>query len=987
MTIVGLYHLTDGSGDRPLTDSTLTELAGLTDDVLCTDVALVWTANRSVGIDLGGPGEIERIKIYAKRADATEPTGWYTGFDSCTVYKSDNNSDWTLVEAFSLTDGMINPVSGSCAHFTLEFATAHEARYFKVHAVSGLAWDPGGGSLYPCEIIATADYKTRANISVFTSRTPGAGFGVHRPTRSQAISAVRGAGASFDHYFSSQVLVSSRPSAAILSQLCKAPAQFFTTARTPDAQGVCTKPCRAQAITTARGGDAQFGLPAPTRAQAHVTVRGADAEFGLPYPTRSQIITEARTPDADLDAYFGAQIITTVRSSDALALGSIPTRAQILTTVRSYGHGLLTQRGLQRLLYSIVEQGYHLVDGGFGLEGRQRILTTLSAGQSGLQRILQSLAEAPQTGLQRILGTLDTMDTYSGLQRITMALIDYDAKIVTGSAISWDILMDGKSIKSSLIGRPTIDYDESNVHNEMTLESADKTLFSLANPLDSATTHDFTVTIGDRSMYFTLSGRSGNEDRFRLSAHSNSIQIDEPYQDEVSVNLDYEVLEFTNGNYEMSPGDEITGADSDATGTAVVVYVNSGTWAGGDAAGVIYLADVEGDFLVEYISVVGQDNVARTDGHLTTKTLRRTAADVAGDQVINLVLDWDESVPDWVLPPETQIEGYPIAIIQAIAGEAGAVVRCDDDGHIVVRPKFPVRPVDLQAAVPVMRYNRQRHIIDISMKEEEGTANNTIEVNGWAEEAVLPQIEIEEKDDSESYDQGEDFYVRVYWNTEPPDEEHIPDYVTDGTVDYMGRYTEDVEDELVVFAQGKATTEYPIYSLNEAHVKWLGTVGPGVEWDEYSNELGLSGADEDELGTLYRVAEVTYTKQYDRYRIKNHNVEALIWALEVPAREQVSVTVTYEGGGQYEADGVEAPLLTTTDAAALRGTAELDDQSYDRKVVTLAVPYDAGVTDGVVVEISDDVLEVEGNFLVTRATIVFDGPSVLHELECVQWVM
>ncbi len=52
-------------------------------------------------------------------------------------------------------------------------------------------------------------------------------------------------------------------------------------------------------------------------------------------------------------------------------------------------------------------------------------------------------------------------------------------------------------------------------------------------------------------------------------------------------------LSFTNGSQAPSPGDVLTGATSGVQGTVVAIYLQSGTWAGGDASGKVWLKTVD----------------------------------------------------------------------------------------------------------------------------------------------------------------------------------------------------------------------------------------------------------------------------------------------------------------------------------------------------------------------------------------------------------
>jgi hypothetical protein len=81
---------------------------------------------------------------------------------------------------------------------------------------------------------------------------------------------------------------------------------------------------------------------------------------------------------------------------------------------------------------------------------------------------------------------------------------------------------------------------------------------------------------------------------------------------ELSLNYD------SGGTDEISPGDTITGETSGATGLVIAVSLDSGTWAGGDAAGTFTLRRVTGNFQDnEELSVGADTGAATVDGLLS----------------------------------------------------------------------------------------------------------------------------------------------------------------------------------------------------------------------------------------------------------------------------------------------------------------------------------------------------------------------------------
>ncbi|MCK5219910.1 hypothetical protein KAR10_10310 [bacterium] len=70
-------------------------------------------------------------------------------------------------------------------------------------------------------------------------------------------------------------------------------------------------------------------------------------------------------------------------------------------------------------------------------------------------------------------------------------------------------------------------------------------------------------------------------------------------------------LDFTSGGTtEISVGDEVEGETGGATGNVVKVDLVSGTWAGGNAVGVIWVDTLVGDFQSETLKVGASLNLA-----------------------------------------------------------------------------------------------------------------------------------------------------------------------------------------------------------------------------------------------------------------------------------------------------------------------------------------------------------------------------------------
>lgn len=85
--------------------------------------------------------------------------------------------------------------------------------------------------------------------------------------------------------------------------------------------------------------------------------------------------------------------------------------------------------------------------------------------------------------------------------------------------------------------------------------------------------------------------------------------------------LGYRLAFDSGGTTEIAEGDTITGATSGATAVVTRVALQDGTWAGGDAEGLLIFASQTGTFQAENLNVGASANVATIAGDSTANTL------------------------------------------------------------------------------------------------------------------------------------------------------------------------------------------------------------------------------------------------------------------------------------------------------------------------------------------------------------------------------
>ena len=323
---------------------------------------------------------------------------------------------------------------------------------------------------------------------------------------------------------------------------------------------------------------------------------------------------------------------------------------------------------------------------------------------------------------------------------------------------------------------------------------------------------------------------------------------------------------------------------------------------------------------------------------------------------------------DWVLPKTFEFQGPPMVGIRKLADAIGAVVRCDDAGNIVVRNKFPVRPVDMGTATISESYDRS-NIIILDYRDRRGSQYNAVEVKGRTSDVFVPDHRILES----SPGIGTTVHIDIFWGNRAPLD--VPaTYVTSGKIIRILTNQEVEMEETCIFREGASTLSLPITSIK--NIAWIGASGGSVVAEPYSKVLKLENA-------VYRIAKVKYTSTYNRYRLYDHNVEMLLALIGLDPAMDISVIVKM-GAGDYEASPISNALLTSESIARVRGTAFLDDHRYDFKEISLRVPYSDNLKDGLLTYLNDARIQCLGNFHVRENTILIKGPQIISEVGAIQ---
>ena len=345
----------------------------------------------------------------------------------------------------------------------------------------------------------------------------------------------------------------------------------------------------------------------------------------------------------------------------------------------------------------------------------------------------------------------------------------------------------------------------------------------------------------------------------------------------------------------------------------------------------------------------------------------KMASEIVSELAAPLTVDWQAE--DYFVE-SFSFEGYPLDGIRRLAEAVGAVVRDLGDGKILVRPKFPVRPVDLADASPQVSFDRWQNILQLDYSEERSLYDR-VTVSGTSSPSSHVRVALEV--DETCYLLDEEAQIRAC--PEPYDLQYDL-CVTAGEVSFIAsQYRE--ETETIEITDGRGAVRYPIWELLDW--SWIGQDGGTPSWEKGSREVLLQGMT---CGLL----EVTYRVRYDLWRVtcaepKEVLVCALVGEEQIP---QVEVVI---GDGSREAPEITDELIRTERLAIVRGMAFLDDHHYRKLKRRLRVPY-AGVKDGDVVQVSDERLGITGNHLVKAAEVLIErseAVKVYQELEVHQY--
>jgi len=370
--------------------------------------------------------------------------------------------------------------------------------------------------------------------------------------------------------------------------------------------------------------------------------------------------------------------------------------------------------------------------------------------------------------------------------------------------------------------------------------------------------------------------------------------------------------------------------------------------------------------------------------YLTDPTL---ASEVAASLPKFSAVDWD--LYDWVLPDSFEAEGTPIEILHSIVEEIGGVLRSQDDGSLLARPKYIVRPINMSSHASSIEYFANS-VVDFGHSKLTGDHYNCVTIRSHTPDSRLPEIEVESIDGSRL--QGDTVFVRIFWIDSSPDIQGT--YVSDGTIiEIVGPYPNNTfqneHTEIVEFTDGIAETTYPIFDFDSTNIEWIGDTATIADWNKYGKSISLVETE------AFRLAKITYTMEYKRYELTGHDVEQLLavfYFAEFPALNILVHTepiATDEFGNLVDKAGdvIETSNLTDQTSAVLKAESWIDDNKYDRLDHSFKSPYRDEAQDGAIIWIDCSRIGSPGNYNVTDVGITIAGGVVINTLKVVKWLV
>ncbi|AGW14119.1 hypothetical protein DGI_2367 [Megalodesulfovibrio gigas DSM 1382 = ATCC 19364] len=353
--------------------------------------------------------------------------------------------------------------------------------------------------------------------------------------------------------------------------------------------------------------------------------------------------------------------------------------------------------------------------------------------------------------------------------------------------------------------------------------------------------------------------------------------------------------------------------------------------------------------------------------YATAPTARAVAAELVGD-VTGGGLVW--ALEDWVLPASYTYAGDAMEGLQTLAAAAGGVVQALPAGGMRVRPRWPGGlAVIRDDATPAAARLDEDCVLSCSVAHEAGTPVDRVELSGTTSEAVMPSLEVEGSPAA-----GEDMVVRAYgqsgldvWDV----------WTSSGRVTPLGTSRETVT-ERIAFSAGAGQASRVV--AGELAWQWIGADAGDISVATGATDLTLADV------SRHGVADITYDTVITRWLVRGCSEKTVLFVVQGTAPDGVHVVVQSAALAARDraADPIEDPLVTSERIALLLGQAWLLEYAFDRRIITVTIPW-RPLAPGDVVGLQLPSLRVHGRAWVRAVRHHAEhGGRVVTEIDAVQ---
>jgi len=347
----------------------------------------------------------------------------------------------------------------------------------------------------------------------------------------------------------------------------------------------------------------------------------------------------------------------------------------------------------------------------------------------------------------------------------------------------------------------------------------------------------------------------------------------------------------------------------------------------------------------------------------------REAEAVCTSLLTTRTLTWN-LIGSMPLPETWSFSGSPLDGVREIATEFGAIVRCSPEGNIIVDHYYSGDPRTTLSADFTLDVDTDI-AKNVGYEEIDGLKKNAVIIRSPAE-YESPGIEWEN-----NYEQWETAYCRVSWNE--PEIKSDPDtFSTAGTLVKddpfitSAEYTQDV-----TFQDGVANVSNAMQTL--VSFTWKGLDGGTPEWEVGGIELRIAG--------IGGICTIVYTAKFQRWKLTGANQENILVGFGDPITNATAWDFQLSGLSVINRlDDIESANITTLAGGEARAIADLL-ATNDKRFLDIEIDMTGRViTDGMIGNIPNEIMELTGLFHVISADMDFREIGMTYKIRLEKWL-